>query len=42
MGVRHVLQYGAEAEVIAPDWMRERVVERLRGMAGEGDADITS
>jgi proteasome accessory factor C len=29
-GVRHVLQYGAEAEVIAPEWVRERVVERLR------------
>ena len=32
-GVRHVLQYGPEAEVLAPEWMRERVVERLRAMA---------
>ena len=32
-GVRHVLQYGAEAEVIEPTWMRERVVERLRDLS---------
>jgi proteasome accessory factor C len=31
-GVRHVLQYGPEAEVVEPAWMRERVVERLRAM----------
>lgn len=33
-GLRHVLQYGPDAEVVAPEWMRERVVERLRDMAG--------
>ncbi len=32
-GVRHVLQYGAEAEILAPQWMREKVLERLREMA---------
>jgi proteasome accessory factor C len=31
--IRHVLQYGAEAEVIAPSEARERVAERLREMA---------
>lgn len=32
-GVRHVLQYGPDAEVIEPGWMREMVAERLRTMA---------
>jgi predicted DNA-binding transcriptional regulator YafY len=30
--VRHVLQYGPDAEVVAPEEMRARVVERLRAM----------
>jgi predicted DNA-binding transcriptional regulator YafY len=29
--VRHVLQYGPDAEVLAPHSMRELVAERLRG-----------
>jgi len=32
-GVRHVLQYGPEAEVLEPAWMREEVATRLRAMA---------
>jgi proteasome accessory factor C len=31
-GVRHVLQYGPDAEVLAPDEVRDAVVERLRAM----------
>lgn len=31
-GMRHVLQYAAEAEVLAPAEMRERLRERLRAM----------
>jgi proteasome accessory factor C len=31
--MRHVLQYGPEAEVIAPDRIRERVISTLRAMA---------
>jgi len=30
--VRHVLQYGPEAEVVGPMEVREMVVERLEGM----------
>ena len=41
-GVRHVLQYGAEAEVVGPGWMREQVVAQLRGMATADQANITS
>ena len=41
-GVRHVLQYGAEAEVVAPEWMRQRMVERLRGIATAYESNITS
>lgn len=33
--VRHVLQYGPEAEVIAPSEVREMVVARLEAMVGE-------
>ena len=33
-GVRHVLQYGPEVEVLAPASVREAVVARLRTMAG--------
>lgn len=36
-GVRHVLQYGPEAEVLEPAWMRELVVERLQQMAAPHD-----
>lgn len=32
--VRHVLQYGPEAEVLAPDTVRRMVVERLEEMLG--------
>lgn len=35
--VRHVLQYGPEAEVIAPERVRALVAERVRGIA-EGEA----
>jgi predicted DNA-binding transcriptional regulator YafY len=31
-GVRHVLQYGPDAEVLAPEAMRELVTARLRGL----------
>lgn len=34
-GVRHVLQYGADAEVLEPRAIREAIVERLRALAGE-------
>ena len=34
--VRHVLQYGPEAEVLAPEAVRAMVVERLEGMLGRG------
>jgi predicted DNA-binding transcriptional regulator YafY len=37
--VRHVLQYGPDAEVLAPAAMRARVAARLRGIGHEGDAD---
>jgi predicted DNA-binding transcriptional regulator YafY len=33
-GVRHVLQYGPEAEVIEPQSLREEIVRRLGGLAG--------
>lgn len=33
-GVRHVLQYGADAEVLAPERMRTRIRERLASLAG--------
>ena len=36
--VRHVLQYGPEAEVIAPARVRERVAETLRSMLDAGEA----
>ena len=32
--VRHVLQYGPDAEVLSPPEVREEVVRRLEGMAG--------
>jgi predicted DNA-binding transcriptional regulator YafY len=32
--MRHVLQYGAEAEVLEPAALRELLRERLAGMAG--------
>jgi predicted DNA-binding transcriptional regulator YafY len=32
--VRHVLQYGPDAEVLGPATVREAVIERLRRMAG--------
>ena len=35
-GVRHVLQYGPDAEIVAPEWMREEVAARLRGMGERG------
>lgn len=34
--VRHVLQYGPDAEVLAPAAVRARVVERLREISGRG------
>jgi proteasome accessory factor C len=34
--VRHVLQYGPEAEVLGPEEVRKGVEARLRGMMGEG------
>ena len=34
-GVRHVLQYGPDAEVLEPTWMRERVAARLRKMVAQ-------
>lgn len=36
--VRHVLQYGPDAEVLRPPEVRERVVEVLRGAARQGTA----
>jgi predicted DNA-binding transcriptional regulator YafY len=30
--VRHVLQYGPEAEVVGPETVRQRVAEVLRGL----------
>ena len=33
-GVRHVLQYGAEAEVLEPESLREEIVRRLGGLGG--------
>ena len=30
--VRHVLQYGADAEVLAPGELREAIVERLSAL----------
>ena len=32
--VRHVLQYGVDAEVLAPESVRGKIVEKLRAMAG--------
>jgi predicted DNA-binding transcriptional regulator YafY len=34
--VRHVLQYGPDAEVLAPDAMRELVAARLREVTARG------
>jgi len=34
-GIRHVLQYGVEAEIVSPPEMRERMRDRLRQMAEE-------
>ena len=39
--VRHVLQYGPEAEVLEPPELREAVVERLRGILGRLEARET-
>ena len=36
--VRHVLQYGAEAEVLSPAPLRAVVRQSVRGRVGEGDA----
>ena len=36
--VRHVLQYGPEAEVLAPEELREEIVARLRAIEGRLDA----
>jgi len=33
-GMRHVLQYGADAEILSPPEMRERMRERLAAMSG--------
>jgi len=33
--VRHVLTYGPDAEVVAPEWARERVEEAARRLLGE-------
>ncbi|HQW67656.1 MAG TPA: WYL domain-containing protein [Gemmatimonadales bacterium] len=33
--IRHVLQYGPDAEIVSPAELREEVVERLRGIVGE-------
>lgn len=40
-GVRHVLQYGPDAEVIAPPELRDAVVQRLQRMLG-GSASGTT
>jgi len=32
--VRHVLQYGPDAEVLEPAWLRDRVVARVRALRG--------
>ena len=32
--VRHVLQYGPEAEILAPEELREKLVEQLKGLGG--------
>ena len=32
--VRHVLQYGPDAEILAPESLRQAVRERLAAMAG--------
>lgn len=37
--VRHVLQYGPEAEVMAPEAVREMVVRRLEAMLREGNRE---
>jgi proteasome accessory factor C len=34
--MRHVLQYGPDAEVLAPEHLRRAIAERLTEMAGEG------
>jgi len=34
--LRHTLSYGAEARILEPDWMRERLVETVRRMVGSG------
>ncbi len=41
-GVRHVLQYGRDAEVLAPAEMREVMRERLGRMAGHGGVQAVS
>lgn len=38
-GMRHVLQYGAEAEVLEPEALREALRERLTGMLRQPDAE---
>ena len=32
--VRHVLQYGPEAEILAPEELREKLVGELKGLGG--------
>lgn len=32
--VRHVLQYGPDAEVLSPPWLRDRVAEAVRELSG--------
>lgn len=39
-GVRHALQYGPDAEVLAPPALREEIVRRLEGMGGRPDSSL--
>ncbi len=32
--IRHVMQYGPDAEILEPPWLREAMVERVRGLLG--------
>ncbi len=41
-GLRHVLQYGPDAEVIAPDGMRALLRERLAGMGSDRSTESLS
>lgn len=34
--LRHVLSYGPDAEILEPEWMRERLVSVVEGMTGTG------